>query len=280
MSAIETNNVEREEAAAVACGACKTVVPPSELEANLYVCPACGHHQRLRAWARIAQICDPDSFCETHTDIPDTDPLGFRVGEQGYTDRIARAQRESGLREALVTGLARIEGEAVAIGVMDSHFIMASMGSVLGEKLCLLADDAIREKRPLIIFAASGGARMQEGTVALMQMAKTAAAIDEVHAAGLLYVSVLTDPTSGGVLASFASLGDVVLAEPRAYIGFAGTRLIEGALKVALPEGFQRAEYQLANGFIDAIVPRPELRGYLGRVLRYLAPPDRVDQRR
>lgn len=262
----------REDESSVVCGECRTATSSSRLEENLFVCLACGHHHRMNARARVAMVCDPGTFHETHTHITTTDPLAFRVGEQRYTDRVKRAQQESGLNEALLTGLAEIEGMPVAIGVMDSRFIMASMGSALGEKLCLLAEDAIGGGIPLLIFAASGGARMQEGTVALMQMAKTAAAIDAVQEAGCLYISILTDPTSGGVLASFASLGDLVLAEPRAYIGFAGTRLIEGALKVELPEGFQRAEYQLANGFIDAIVPRPEMRHYLGRVLRYLAP--------
>ena len=253
------------------CAKCGQTVYRSEFEDNGEVCPECGHHNRIGAWTRISHMVDPESFDETHTNLHTVDPLGFSARGETYAQRIARAQKESGLDEALVTGFATIEGTRIALGVMDASFISASMGSVLGEKFCRLAKDAIAEGVPLLIFAASGGARMQEGILALMQMAKTADAVRQLNEAGIPYITVLTDPTTGGVLASFASLGDVVLAEPGAYIGFAGARLIEGALKVKLPEGFQRAEYQFENGFIDSIVKRTEMRDYLARLLGYLA---------
>ncbi len=254
------------------CAACQQTVYRPEVEENMHVCPACGHHYRIGSRQRLELLMDPGSFQETGTNLKTVDPLGFRVGEETYMDRLERAREESGLRDALLTGFAAIEGFRIAVGVMESAFIMASMGSVLGEKFCRLVRDAIREKVPLVVFAASGGARMQEGILALMQMAKTADAVREINDAGLPYISVLTDPTSGGVLASFAGLGDIILAEPGAYIGFAGTRLIEGALKVKLPEGFQRAEYQFENGFIDQIVKRTEMRPFLARLLRCLSP--------
>jgi len=256
------------------CKACHQTVYRNDVEENLQVCPACKHHYRVSARDRIGQVLDSDSFEETHTDIETVDPLDFTVGEESYVGRIERAKEQSGLNEALLTGFGAIEATRVALGVMDSSFIMASMGGALGEKLCRLVRDAIRGRLPLVIFAASGGARMQEGTLALMQMAKTADAVRQINEARLPYISVLTDPTSGGVLASFATLGDLVIAEPGAYVGFAGARLIQGALNVKLPEGFQRAEYQFENGFLDDIVPRKELRSYLGRVLRYLRPQD------
>lgn len=260
------------------CSACEQIVYRSEVEAGLHVCPQCGHHYRVPARDRIAMTVDEGSFSETHANLRTVDPLHFTVGEESYARRVERIREKTGLSEALLTGFGAVEGTRIAIGAMDSNFIMASMGSVLGEKFSRLCDDAIREQVPLLMFAASGGARMQEGTLALMQMAKTAAAVRRLNENHIPYVVVLTDPTSGGVFASFASLGDIILAEPKAYIGFAGARLIEGALRVKLPEGFQRAEYQFENGFIDRIVPRPELRGTLARLLLYLAPATRTLQ--
>lgn len=254
------------------CPGCGQTVYRDEVVENLNVCPHCGHHNRMPARDRIAALCDPESFVETHAEIESADPLAFHVGEESYAGRLERAKAQTGLREAMITGTGRIEGVPVVLGVMDSAFIMASMGSALGEKFCRLAEDAIARREPLLVVAASGGARMQEGILALLQMAKTADAVRRVNEAGIPYVVVLTDPTSGGVFASFASLGDIVLAEPKAYIGFAGARLIEGALKVKLPDGFQRAEYQFENGFVDDIVKRHDLRPYLGRLLRYLHP--------
>lgn len=254
------------------CSACEQIVYRSEVEEGLHVCPQCGHHYRLSARDRIGLIADADTFEERHADVMTVDPLHFSVGEESYAQRVARIKEKTGLSEALLCGVAEVEGTRAAIGAMDSNFIMASMGSALGEKFHRLCQDAIRLRVPLLMFAASGGARMQEGTLALMQMAKTAGAVRQLNMAGIPYIVVLTDPTSGGVFASFASLGDLILAEPKAYIGFAGARLIEGALRVKLPEGFQRAEYQFENGFIDKIVPRAELKPYLGRLLRYLSP--------
>ncbi len=259
------------------CDNCRETVYRSEVEQNHQVCPNCGYHYRLGARQRVAQITDPESFQETHTNIRTLDPLRFEVGEETYAQRIERARRESGLQDALLTGFAAIEGIRVAIGVMDASFIMASMGCALGEKLCRFADDAIRERIPLIVFTASGGARMQEGILALMQMAKTADAVRRLNEAGIPFITIFTDPTTGGVQASFASLGDVILAEPGAYIGFAGQRLITGALNIELPPGFQRAEYQFENGFIDQVVKRADLRPFLARLLRCLAPALQAD---
>ncbi|MFP4502708.1 MAG: acetyl-CoA carboxylase, carboxyltransferase subunit beta [Candidatus Hydrogenedentota bacterium] len=254
------------------CEQCQGTVYRSEVEERLMTCPDCGYHFRIGAHTRLEQVLDPGSFTETHAHLETEDPLGFEVGGETYRERIERAKTRSGLHDAILTGFGTLEGTRTAIGVMDTSFIMASMGSVLGEKLCRLFEDAIEARTPVVVFCASGGARMQEGILALMQMAKTADSVQRVNAAGLPYITVLTDPTTGGVFASFASLGDFVLAEPGAYIGFAGQRLIAGAMKVRLPEGFQRAEYQFENGFIDRIVPRAEMRGFLGRLLRYLDP--------
>ncbi|MCC6143253.1 MAG: acetyl-CoA carboxylase carboxyltransferase subunit beta [Candidatus Hydrogenedentes bacterium] len=254
------------------CEGCRQTVYRSDVEENHFVCPNCSFHYRISARRRVELVVDAGSFDETHRNIETVDALHFAVGGETYADRIERAKRESGLTEAIITGFASIEGTRTALGAMESAFIMASMGSALGEKFCRLVRDAIREEVPLIVFCASGGARMQEGILALMQMAKTADAVRQLNEAGLPYITVLTDPTSGGVFASFASLGDIVLAEPGAYIGFAGARLIEGALRLKLPEGFQRAEYQFDNGFVDQVVNRADLRPLLGRLLRYLAP--------
>lgn len=256
----------------VKCASCQQTVYKSEVEGNLNVCPECGYHHRVSAHRRIEITVDPGSFTETHNNLQTMDPLHFTAAGESYGERISRAKEQSGLMEALVTGMASIHGVRTAIGVMDSSFIMASMGSVVGERFCRMAEDAVRERAPVVVFAASGGARMHEGILALMQMAKTADAVRQIKEARLPYISVLTDPTSGGVLASFASLGDVVIAEPNAYIGFAGTRLIQGALRIKLPEGFQRAEFQFENGFIDQIVKREDLRDFLGRLLQMLKP--------
>jgi acetyl-CoA carboxylase carboxyl transferase subunit beta len=254
------------------CPSCNSAVYRQEVEENRYVCPACAYHFRISARDRIAMILDPDSFRETHMNIETADPLEFKVGKETYAQRIERAQQDTGLDEALVTGYGEVEGHRGVFGSMDSRFIMASMGSALGERFCRAAADAIRERIAFVCFAASGGARMQEGTVALMQMAKTADAVRRMNEAGVPFISVLTDPTTGGVYASFASLGDVTLAEPGANIGFAGKRLIESALKVKLPEGFQTAEYQYENGFVDRIVHRSEMRNELSKLLAYLNP--------
>ena len=254
------------------CDGCKQTIYQPDVDENMHLCPQCGHHYRIGSRDRIALLVDRDSFVETHGQITAGDPLEFTVGKETYAERINRARKQSGLSEALVTGTARIEGVRCVIGCMDSAFVMASMGSAVGEKFCRMVKDAIAQRVPLIVFAASGGARMQEGILALMQMAKTANAVRQINEAGLPYIVVQTDPTSGGVFASFANLGDITIAEPKAYIGFAGARLIEGAFKIKLPDGFQRAEYQQDNGFVDHIVARPEMRAHLGKLLRFLAP--------
>lgn len=254
------------------CTACNEAVYRNEVEENFHVCPVCNHHFRIGARERLSQIVDEDSFEETHSTIESADPLEFVVGKETYTQRMERAQAATGLREALLTGTATIEEQPLSVGAMDPHFIMASMGSAVGERFYRAVQDAIRMRVGFVCFAASGGARMQEGILALMQMAKTTDAVRQMNEAGVPFISVLTDATTGGVYASFASLGDVILAEPDANIGFAGKRLIESALSVKLPEGFQTAEYHFENGFIDRIVERRDLRATLGKLLAYLNP--------
>jgi acetyl-CoA carboxylase carboxyl transferase beta subunit len=256
----------------IKCTECKKTVYKTEVEENKQVCPTCNYHFRIGGWDRIHAIVDRDSFQETHKNVLTTDPLNFTVGKETYAERVERARETSGLDEALITGFGEIEGKRAVIAAMDSKFIMASMGSALGEKFCRAAKDAIENRLCFICFTASGGARMQEGILALMQMAKTTDAVRQMNEAGTPFIPVLTDATTGGVYASFASLGDVTLAEPGANIGFAGKRLIESALKVKLPEGFQTAEYQQKNGFVDHIVNRQDLRPLLSRLLKFLTP--------
>jgi acetyl-CoA carboxylase carboxyl transferase beta subunit len=259
------------------CPGCKRAVYKAEVEANLQVCPGCNYHHRITARKRVEVTADPDSFQETHADIQTLDPLRFTVRleddrEVTYLSKVEQAKQKSGLQEALLTGYCRIEGEPAVLGVMDPYFVGGSMGCAVGERFCRAVEDAVRDRLPLVVFAASGGARMQEGILSLMQMAKTADAVRALNDAALPYITIMTDPTYGGVYASFASLGDITLAEPGAMCGFAGPRLIEGALKVKLPPGFQSAEYQYEHGFIDQIVKRTELRPLLSKLLRYLAP--------
>lgn len=254
------------------CTSCNQAVYRNEVAENYNVCPACGFHFRIGARQRLERLLDRDSFQETHAEIQSADPLKFSVGKETYAQRLDRARETTGLDEALITGFGAIEGQRAVFGAMDPGFIMASMGSAVGERYCRAIADAIRERLCFVCFAASGGARMQEGTVALMQMAKTANAIRGLNEAGIPYISILTDPTTGGVYASFASLGDIMLAEPGANIGFAGKRLIESALKVKLPEGFQTAEFQFENGFVDRIVKRNDMRPFLGKLLAFLTP--------
>ncbi len=256
----------------IKCPDCHKAVYRNEVQENNQVCPACDHHFRIPARDRFESLLDPDTFEETHTEIRSADPLNFTVGKETYAQRIERAQKTSGLDEAIITGFGELEGSRGVFAAMDAQFIMASMGSALGERFCRTAQDAIDNRICFTCFAASGGARMQEGIIALMQMAKTADAVRRMNEAGVPFISVLTDATTGGVYASFASLGDIIIAEPDANIGFAGKRLIESALKVKLPEGFQSSEYQYNNGFVDRIVHRNEMRPFLGKLLRYLTP--------
>ena len=245
------------------CPSCHCICQASSLKSAFFVCARCGHHLRINARARIAFTCDKDSFIETHTGLATQNPLNFT----GYPERIAKLREKTGNNEAVVTGKAAIGGSNCYIAVMDSEFLMASMGSVVGEKLARTFEDAAAESLPVVVFAASGGARMHEGILSLMQMAKVSGAVGMHAASGNLYVTVLTDPTTGGVTASFAMLGDIVIAEPGALIGFAGQRVIEGTIGEKLPEDFQRAEFLLKHGFLDMVVHRAEMKSALARIL-------------
>jgi len=253
------------------CPSCEEQLFNKQLERSMNVCPSCGHHFRLPAPVRLGQLLDEGTFEERDPGLVSQDPLGF-VDQKPYTDRLAAAQLATGLRDAAVWGYGRIEGQRIAILVMDFGFMGGSMGAVTGEKVARAAEGALAEHVPLVIVSASGGARMQEGTLALMQLAKTMGALERLRAAGVPYVSVMSDPTTGGVFASYAVVGDVNLAEPNALIGFAGARVGAGTIGQELPPGFQRTEFLFRHGFIDRIVARPDLRRELAAVLRYLAP--------
>ncbi|MDQ1323494.1 MAG: Acetyl-coenzyme carboxylase carboxyl transferase subunit beta [Chloroflexota bacterium] len=253
------------------CPSCEEQLFNKQLEKAMSVCPSCGHHFRLSAPVRLGQLLDENTFEERDTGLISEDPLGF-VDQKPYPDRVAAAQVATGLRDAAVWGYGRIEGQRIAILVMDFGFMGGSMGAVVGEKVARAAEGALAERVPLVIVSASGGARMQEGTMALMQLAKTMAALERLRAAHVPFVSIMSDPTTGGVFASFAAMGDVNLAEPNALIGFAGARVGAGTIGVELPPGFQRSEFLFRHGFLDRIVARPDLRGELAQILRYLAP--------
>jgi acetyl-CoA carboxylase carboxyl transferase subunit beta len=240
-----------------------------QLDKVLRVCPSCGHHFRLAASARIDLLLDHGTFVEHDAGLESEDPLGF-VDQKAYPDRVAAAQLATGMRDAAVWGTGSIEGRPVAACVMDFGFMGGSMGAVVGEKVTRAAEHALAERVPLLVVSASGGARMQEGTLSLMQLAKTVAALERLRATGVPFVSILTDPTTGGVFASFAVLGDVNLAEPNALIGFAGARVTAGTIAQELPPGFQRSEFLFEHGFIDRVVHRSELRAEVGVLLRFL----------
>ena len=246
------------------CSACGRPILSHKYRENLRVCPYCGAHGVFGVRDRLSATVDEGSFRELFRTVTSNDPLDF----PGYEEKLAGLEQKLGLREAVVTGTCRIGGCKAAIAVMDSRFIMGSMSSAVGERITRLAEYAAKKKLPLIIFSASGGARMQEGIFSLMQMAKTSAAIARLGEAGCLYISVFTNPTTGGVTASFASLGDIILAEPGALIGFAGPRVIEQTIKQKLPEGFQRAEFQQECGFVDEVVPRAAMRKKLILLLK------------
>jgi acetyl-CoA carboxylase carboxyl transferase beta subunit len=253
------------------CPSCGEMLYNKQLEKSLRVCSHCGHHMRLRVDARLAMLVDPGTFGEEDAGLESLDPLGF-VDVKPYPERLAAARASTGIRDAAVWGFGDVERQRVAICVMDFAFMGGSMGSVVGEKVTRAAEAALAERVPLVVVSASGGARMQEGTLALMQLAKTCAALARLSDARVPYVSVMTDPTTGGVFASYAALGDVNVAEPNALIGFAGARVAAGTTGEQLPEGFQRAEFLFRHGFVDLIVPRAELRATLARLLRYLRP--------
>ncbi|MEL7060167.1 MAG: acetyl-CoA carboxylase, carboxyltransferase subunit beta [Acidobacteriota bacterium] len=254
----------------VKCRSCKDEVYSRDLEATHQVCPQpqCGHHFRISIEERVALLLD-EGWDQLFLDLGPTDPLGFK-DTKPYRDRIKQYQRKTAAKDALRVYAGSIEGLPVMLAVMDYAFMGGSMGSVVGEKVTLACEEAIRRRVPLIVVSASGGARMQEGILSLMQMAKISTALAQLRRARLPYLSVLTDPTTGGVTASFAMLGDVNLSEPGALIGFAGPRVIEQTLRQQLPDGFQRAEFLLQKGFLDAVVPRSELKQTLARCLRHL----------
>lgn len=249
----------------VKCDSCKEIIYKDELHDNMSVCPNCGKHFRLSARRRIKQIADEGTFKEIGGDILTKDPLNFK----GYMKKVELLKEKTKIDEAVKCGECEIEGEKAILAVMDGNFLMGSMGQAVGERITLAIETAIKKKLPLIIFCVSGGARMQEGIVSLMQMAKTSSAIARLNEKGLLYISVLTDPTTGGVTASFASLGDIILAEPKALIGFAGPRVIEQTINQKLPEGFQSSEFLLEHGFIDKIVERKDMKHTLAELIRF-----------
>jgi acetyl-CoA carboxylase carboxyl transferase subunit beta len=253
------------------CGNCNEIIYNKELERNLSVCPKCQYHFRISAADRIALVADEGSWVEVDAGLVPADPLEFKDAKR-YPERVADAQRKAETREAVVCGEATIEGIAAVLAVFEFGFLGGSMGSVVGEKVARAIERGIERRCGVVVFSSSGGARMQEGIFSLMQMAKTSAALARLADARLPCISVLTDPTTGGVTASFAMLGDVIVAEPRALIGFAGPRVIEQTIRQTLPEGFQRSEYLLEHGIIDLIVERKRLKETLATLLRFLAP--------
>ncbi|MCC6680852.1 MAG: acetyl-CoA carboxylase carboxyltransferase subunit beta [Phycisphaeraceae bacterium] len=250
------------------CVNCEAMSYRKQVELNLDVCPECDYHNRIGADQRVSQLVDPDSFEPMWENLAPVDPLGF-VDRIPYAQRLEQEQAKTGHRDALLCGKAFIKGRGVVLAVMDNRFMMASMGSVVGEKIARCAELAAETDQPFVMIAASGGARMQESGLSLAQMAKTSAAIGRLDDAGGLFISVLTDPTTGGVTASFAMLGDVIIAEPKALICFAGPRVIANTVREQLPEGFQRAEFLLDKGFIDRVVHRKDLRSEISRVIDY-----------
>jgi acetyl-CoA carboxylase carboxyl transferase subunit beta len=263
MKTLRDTQYQRPSAAVVTCPKCGQENPRRRVAENLSVCPDCGHHYPIGGYHRLSMLLDSNSFRELDAKLTAWDPLDF----PGYGPQLEKAKKKTGLSEAVITATGTIGGKKCVVGVLDSRFLMGSMSAAVGEKLTRAMEYAAKNKLPLILFSASGGARMQEGILSLMQMAKTAAALEQLGKKGLLYISVLTDPTTGGVTASFASLGDIILAEPGARIGFAGPRVIQQTIGETLPEGFQSAEFQQDHGFVDAIVPRSQLRGTLIQLL-------------
>lgn len=251
------------------CDGCGATIFRKQMEKLLYLCPECQHHFYVPAHVRIAQLLDEDSFEEWFANLNPLDPLSFS-DKKPYRQRLVEEQQKTGLREACVIGKGYLKGRPLVLGLTDSAFIMGSMGSVVGEKLTRGIEAATRLQLPLVVVSGSGGgARMHEGIFSLMQMGKVSAALSRFHQAGGLFISVLTNPTMGGVAASFASLGDVILAEPKALIGFAGPRVVKATVKQPLPDNFQTSEFLLEHGFVDRIVPRPELRDEIARLIDY-----------
>ncbi|MBC8113701.1 MAG: acetyl-CoA carboxylase carboxyltransferase subunit beta [Candidatus Saccharimonas sp.] len=280
MSAVTTSDTEQNgeaprrkrgvpEGLWIPCESCKSTVYRQQVEKNLFLCPECDHHFTVPGRVRIEQLLDEDSFEEWFTGLSPKDPLGF-VDSKPYKDRLVAEQKKTGLTEACIAGRGYMRGRPLVFALTDSAFIMGSMGSVVGEKLTRSVEEATQLKLPLVILSGSGGgARMHEGILSLMQMGKVSAALARYHEAGGLFISVLTNPTMGGVAASFASLGDIIVAEPKALVGFAGPRVVMATCKIDLPAGFQTSEFLLEHGFVDRIVPRPELRTEISRLIDY-----------
>jgi acetyl-CoA carboxylase carboxyl transferase subunit beta len=255
------------------CNSCNEIIYRKVIERNLQVCPKCNYHFQIPAQKRIESVADPGTFIEYDANLVSTDPLEFKDSKR-YPTRVKESQEKTGHKDAIVCGEGRIEGQPAMIGIFEFNFMGGSLGSVVGEKITRLIERAVEKNVSVIIFCASGGARMQEGILSLMQMAKTSAALAKLHEAGVPYISVLTDPTTGGVSASIAMLGDVIIAEPKAMVGFAGPRVIKETIRAELPEGFQRAEYLLEHGMVDLIVERKDLRHTLASLLEMLKPKD------
>jgi acetyl-CoA carboxylase carboxyl transferase subunit beta len=253
------------------CSSCGALTYVKDLQINLMVCPECGYHNQVNAYERIAQVIDAGTWLEMDAHLTSCDPLGFK-DRKPYSDRIKEYRQKTGLSDGVITGVGKIDGSDAALAVMDFRFMGGSMGSVVGEKITRMIEVATEKRLPALIFCASGGARMQEGILSLMQMAKTSAALERHRQASLLYIPILTNPTTGGVTASFAMLGDLILAEPKALIGFTGRRVIEQTLKQKIPEGFQSSEYLLEHGFVDAVIPRTRLKQNLAMILKLHQP--------
>jgi acetyl-CoA carboxylase carboxyl transferase subunit beta len=253
----------------VKCNSCNEIIYRKVIERNFQVCPKCNYHFQIPARRRIECVVDPGTFIEYDMDIVSADPLEFKDSKR-YPSRVKESQEKTGQKDAILCGEAKIEGQPAMVGIFEFNFMGGSLGSVVGEKITRLIERAIEKRIGVVIFCASGGARMQEGILSLMQMAKTSAALAKLHEAKIPYLSVLTDPTTGGVSASIAMLGDVIIAEPKAMIGFAGPRVIKETIRAELPEGFQRAEYLLEHGMVDLIVERKDLRHVLASLLEML----------
>jgi acetyl-CoA carboxylase carboxyl transferase subunit beta len=253
----------------VKCESCREIIYKKEIDKNLRICPKCNYHFRISARERLKLLVDEGSFVERDATLTSNDPLYFR-DKIAYRERIEENRKKSGLQEAAISGEAAIEGHPAVVVIMDFSFMGGSMGSVVGEKVVRAAEAAVEKKLPLIVVASSGGARMQEGIFSLMQMARVSAAIAKLNDSGGLYISILADPTFGGVTASFAMLGDVILAEPRSLIGFAGPRVIEQTIKQQLPDDFQRSEFLLEHGFIDRIVDRKDMKTIVAKIIDLL----------
>jgi acetyl-CoA carboxylase carboxyl transferase subunit beta len=255
----------------VKCEQCRQIIWKKDLEENLNVCPKCDKHFRIDARARLAQLLDDNQYDVTDADLVSTDPLKF-VDLKAYSSRLKQAQSDTGLKDAVINAHGKLNGRPVIVSAMEYSFIGGSMGAVVGEAITRAIEQATDSKQPIIIISASGGARMMEGVVSLMQLAKISAALARLDEARVPYISVLTDPTTGGVTASFAMLGDLNIAEPGALIGFAGPRVIEQTIRQKLPQGFQRAEFLLEHGMLDAVVHRKQLKPYIARALEFMTP--------